>query len=397
MSVLTKRSTSLPDLFIIISLMLWAVLILNEKGNHLGLYILLPVCFLFVAFKHNILIHNKYIVLLLLFFLWSTFTAFFAVDQAEAWLQIRRMISVFLMSCVFVYIGRKYPFQGYVIFLIFWACLLLYAYNNILTTIDYRGGERLQDERANANMFAYFTTYGTYALFMLDYLNIFRMWKKIARVLFFLTIPLSFFVALQTASRQILIIQVPLITTLLIIRYMTGKTGVFRFAFIVACVIVLYFIYGDRFMEHSFLLERSSNPVEEDERTFLLFDAFRVGFEHIITGVGPGCYKLVNPTGNFAHCAYAEAFACSGLPALLLYVSIICLFIKRQWQRYRKYKNRLFLIFFIFGLTFVLQNIFYAFYLLPWLMAFFIMVASQAEVFYQHCRTQINSPNTMTV
>lgn len=389
MSVPNKRKPPLPDLFIILSLMLWSVFVLDEKGNQFGLYILLPTSFLVVAFKQNILAHNKYIVLLLLLFLWSTFTAFFAVDQAEAWMQIRRMIPVFLMSYVFVHLGRRYTLQGYLIFLLFWVCLLLYAYNHILTAIDYTEGQRLQDEKTNANVFAYFTTFGTFIIFILSYLPISRMWGKIARTAFFLTIPISFYVALQTASRQILVIQIPLITTLLAIRYRRGKTGILRFALIVVAIMVLYFVYGDILLENSFLLERSSNSIEEDERTFLLFDAFRVGFRHILTGVGPGCYKLVNPTKHFAHCAYAEAFACSGLPALLLYISIIGLFIKRQWQRYLKNKNQMYLIFFIYGLTFAIQNIFYAFYLQPWLMAFFILVASHAEEFHKHTSSLI--------
>lgn len=99
-------------------------------------------------------------------------------------------------------------------------------------------------------------------------------------------------------------------------------------------------------------------------------------------GVGPGCYMYVNPTGNFAHCAFAECFADSGIIELIIYVVILLRFIKRQYKRWRRYRNRRYAVFLVYGLTFVLQNIFYAFYLLPWLMAFFIMVASEAERFH---------------
>ena len=147
--------------------------------------------------------------------------------------------------------------------------------------------------------------------------------------------------------------------------------------------VLLFYPYGERMYEHSTLSKRNELSVVEDERTFLIKDAFRVGFENILLGVGPGCYKLVNPTHHYAHCAYAELIACSGLPALVIYILIITTFIRIQIKRYRISKNRAFLSFAIFGLIFSFQNFFYAFYLPPWLMSFFFLISSHSDYIYK--------------
>lgn len=224
---LMMKGSSLSSKFVVLALLAWAISLVSEAGNNVGLYVALPLCFLAIFFRYNVLRHDAYVRLLLFFYLWGAVTAFFAVREPVAWLQVRRFIPTFMLCYVFAVIGKKWPLQGYIIYIVLWLCLLMYAYNNVLPTLDYTSDDRLQDERTNANMYAYYTVFATYALFMLDYFvqTSQKRLRSVIRGAFFLMIPLSFIIALFTASRQILIIQTPLISALLILRYVNNKGG----------------------------------------------------------------------------------------------------------------------------------------------------------------------------
>lgn len=323
---------------------------------------------------------NRFLKLLFVLYFWFLISSFFSVDVNESFLQVKRTVATFLLCTVFASIGEKRPVVGYVIYLLFFIALLYYAYFNILSIIDV-SEERMQDDNVNANMFAYYTSFTTFALFILSYCSTNK--KRLFNVLFLGMIPLSFIVALLTGSRQTLLVQIPLIASLLGVKYVRNGKGVLVFSLIILVAILLFFSFGEGMYEHSILAHRNELSVGDDERTFLIKDAFRVGFNNIVLGVGPGCYKLVNPTHHYAHCAYAELIACSGLPALAIYVSMLIIFIKTQIKRYYASKNRLFLSFALFGVIFSFQNLFYAFYLLPWLMSFFVLVSSHSNSIFK--------------
>lgn len=374
-----KYTLSEKIIYFLISL--WAILSLYSWANNICLYVFLPLSFVLVLSQNRDLYEtNRFLKLLFVLYFWFLISSFFSVDVNESFLQVKRTVATFLLCTVFASIGEKRPVVGYVIYLLFFIALLYYAYFNILSIIDV-SEERMQDDNVNANMFAYYTSFTTFALFILSYCSTNK--KRLFNVLFLGMIPLSFIVALLTGSRQTLLVQIPLIASLLGVKYVRNGKGVLVFSLIILVAILLFFSFGEGMYEHSTLAHRNELSVGDDERTFLIKDAFRVGFNNIVLGVGPGCYKLVNPTHHYAHCAYAELIACSGLPALAIYVSMLIIFIKTQIKRYYASKNRLFLSFALFGVIFSFQNLFYAFYLLPWLMSFFVLVSSHSNSIFK--------------
>lgn len=374
-----KYTLSEKIIYFLISL--WAILSLYSWANNICLYVFLPLSFVLVLSQNrDIYETNRFLKLLFVLYFWFLISSFFSVDVNESFLQVKRTVATFLLCTVFASIGEKRPVVGYVIYLLFFIALLYYAYFNILSIIDV-SEERMQDDNVNANMFAYYTSFTTFALFILSYCSTNK--KRLFNVLFLGMIPLSFIVALLTGSRQTLLVQIPLIASLLGVKYVRNGKGVLVFSLIILVAILLFFSFGEGMYEHSTLAHRNELSVGDDERTFLIKDAFRVGFNNIVLGVGPGCYKLVNPTHHYAHCAYAELIACFGLPALAIYVSMLIIFIKTQIKRYYASKNRLFLSFALFGVIFSFQNLFYAFYLLPWLMSFFVLVSSHSNSIFK--------------
>lgn len=374
-----KYTLSEKIIYFLISL--WAILSLYSWANNICLYVFLPLSFVLVLSQNrDIYETNRFLKLLFVLYFWFLISSFFSVDVNESFLQVKRTVATFLLCTVFASIGKKRPVVGYVIYLLFFIALLYYAYFNILSIIDV-SEERMQDDNVNANMFAYYTSFTTFALFILSYCSTNK--KRLFNVLFLGMIPLSFIVALLTGSRQTLLVQIPLIASLLGVKYVRNGKGVLVLSLIILVAILLFFSFGEGMYEHSTLAHRNELSVGDDERTFLIKDAFRVGFNNIVLGVGPGCYKLVNPTHHYAHCAYAELIACSGLPALVIYVSMLIIFIKTQIKRYYASKNRLFLSFALFGVIFSFQNLFYAFYLLPWLMSFFVLVSSHSNSIFK--------------
>lgn len=332
-----KYTLSEKIIYFLISL--WAILSLYSWANNICLYVFLPLSFVLVLSQNrDIYETNRFLKLLFVLYFWFLISSFFSVDVNESFLQVKRTVATFLLCTVFASIGEKRPVVGYVIYLLFFIALLYYAYFNILSIIDV-SEERMQDDNVNANMFAYYTSFTTFALFILSYCSTNK--KRLFNVLFLGMIPLSFIVALLTGSRQTLLVQIPLIASLLGVKYVRNGKGVLVFSLIILVAILLFFSFGEGMYEHSTLAHRNELSVGDDERTFLIKDAFRVGFNNIVLGVGPGCYKLVNPTHHYAHCAYAELIACSGLPALAIYVSMLIIFIKTQIKRYYASKKQI--------------------------------------------------------
>ena len=57
-------------------------------------------------------------------------------------------------------------------------------------------------------------------------------------------------------------------------------------------------------------------------------------------------------------------------------------FIKQQWIRFRSTLDRKFIVFLVFGVIFAFDQLFYVFYIDLWLIAFFILVATHSDAYY---------------
>lgn len=205
-------------------------------------------------------------------------------------------------------------------------------------------------------------------------------------------IPLSFVIAILTASRQVLLVQIPIIAILLYIKYIKSASIKTKFGFIVAvCLIALVSMNTiiDTY-DNSFLKQRSENGIQDDGRLKVLNEAIDVGCENVFIGVGPGNFILHSSQHIFSHCSYTEAFANTGIMGLILYLYLIGKFLKNQWQYYRATKEIVYLAFLSFGIIYVFYNFFYVFYSDLWLMSFFLFVAHHSNtIWINHLSTDI--------
>lgn len=371
---------------IIILLLFSAFVSINDPQlNRVALYIAIPFAFCLSIVQYgNPLVNNKYIKLLLLLYCWVGFTYFGAFNQPAAMAQMKEILGVILLSTVLANVAknpRAIPWL-YIVYIVLYIGAIKYAQTNLLNIIG--EDERASDDILNANTLAYYTFYLTCAIYALGECIKRTLPRKIMRYLFFSVIFISVWIALITASRQVLIIQVPLFTLFLIIRYGTGKKRHY-FYFVVAAILVwmLSTNYIETIFEGSLLQERYEYNLKDDDRTLVLKEAINVGNSHPIVGVGPGNFVYHSKRHIFSHCTYTELYANCGFMAALIYIIIILNFIITQFKRYKRSKDLMFCFFLIFGLFFALDNFFYVFYSELWLMSFFILIASHSETYYR--------------
>ncbi len=379
------------DIIIVICLFFSAYASLaSDALNSIALYVVLPLAFLLSFWKNSDVeinkFVNKYERILLVLIGWIFLSSLWAEYNDAASRESHRCLGSILLSVVFASnaTNKKMIPWLYLTYLVLYIGAWNYAQNNIL--IDVTGAYandkgRMNDAKLNANTMAYYTFYVSLIVFILGEILESVFWKKISRIAFFLLIPLSFLVALVTASRQVLVIQIPLLSFLLYNRYWHRASLVYRVITVIALIISFWTLSGfvESVYEKSYLAVRNEKNVNDDSRFFLLKEAFVVGIEHFPLGVGAGNFKMYSRHRNFSHNSYLELFANQGVFGASLFIWLIGFFLKKQWQNYKITKDNNYLLFTVFGLFFVVDNFFYVFYLDMWLISFFILVATHSE------------------
>ena len=358
-----------------------------EGMQRTALWISLPsaAALAFVAVPHHRA--NVYMKLQIALYLWIAFTALFAINIPIAVNQVRRLVVCFLSIYAFNQLAKDYKLTKwlYIVYLVFYVGMIYYASTHILGA-DYDYSEdRLDDDKLNANMIAYFTFFSTYIVYILAELAN-RKWEKaLYKWLFILSPVWSFVAAILTVSRQIMVIQVPLIIILFYIRYLKDKKATNQVGFILIALFVGLLLIREASViyENSYLSQRNEESYTEDTRIHLIRDAIEVGITHPIVGVGPGGFGKYMYGRSFSHCNYVELFANSGLLAMILCIVMYWKFVKSQWKRYKRTRDKTFLAFLTFGAMYVLDNVFYVYYTNTWLMAFFFLVAMHADNYYK--------------
>lgn len=357
--------------------------------NTIGLNIAIPLAFLLTFQKFQFNNMNKSFILLLWMYVWNAVTYFWAVDSNAASTELHSDLGAILICYILAMNAKNeklipYLYMAYVIlYLSAWN----YARTHILVNMGELGAqnERLNDEGLNANTMAYFTFYVSFALYIMGEIIEEHGIKQMLKYLFLLMIPISFIVAILTASRQVLIIQVPLMSVLLYLRYIKFATKKRKIIFLIIAATLLCYAYSDvvEIYNNSYLSSRSQDSVKDDVRKFVMEDALRVGFSNFFTGVGAGCYYTVSKYGLFAHSTYFELFANTGILGVSLYVGSLWCFLKTQFKRFHQTKDYRFFVFLFFGVMFVFDNFFFVFHFSVWLMGFFMLVASQSDSIYK--------------
>lgn len=369
-----------------------AVGLLDVSINKVALYIVLPFIFCISFMSQKSLLTNKYMNILLLLFVWILLSVLWATSLPHAIIQVNQILGSFILCYIFSVHGKKEKVLVwlYVSFLILLLGDWHYAYHNMLSVIDL-GVDRLDDQKLNANTFAYHTFYATFSSFILGELNI--SWRRIMRIIFLLMIPLSFFTAIFTASRQVLIIQIPLILILVYCRYFKSQSVKTKFITLLIVIIsfIVYFPKAMTIYSDSKLKERNEINLREDGRTLLLKDAIMIGNQHFPLGVGANNFVVYSYNKGFSHNSYLELYVNEGIVGVALYVYLMLLFLRTQWRRFKRSKDLMYFYFFVAGFFFAVDGLFYVFYPHLWSIGFFILVATHSDAYYKY--KQINSCN----
>lgn len=378
------------EILCIILLYFAASVSLIDSLNPLALYGAIPLSFFLSFSVGNSLKTNNYLKRLLVLILWVAVTYFSAVYVEEANTQMKNLLGVFVLSMTIANLSsdkRCVPWL-YGVFIILLIQAFVYANSHIMIEGFDTATDRLNDEKLNANTVAYYTFFVTFAIYELgnSFLIKNRVIANIFRLLFLAMYGVSFTVAILTGSRQVLIIQIPLLALLTFIRYIEGTSLKRKLLFVliaaVACVASIDPI--TKSYDNSYLKVRSETKAKDDVRALLLQDAIKVGCQHPIMGVGPGNYVRYSFNRHFSHCTYTELFANTGVIGTLIYVSLLLMFITSQWKRFWKYRDKTYLVFLVCGLIYLFDNFFYVFYVDLWLIGFFILLASHSETYFNY-------------
>lgn len=360
----------------------------SDSLNKISLYVILPFTFL-LCFINNggSFKTNRYIHLLWILFVWVAFTALYATYTDSALRELKQILGVVLISYIFGVASKEkevIPWL-YIVYIVLYLSMWIYARNYILDEITF-GEDRLDDDKLNANMMAYYTFYITFVFFILGEVLKKKWLHRLFRVFFLLTIPLSFLVAIYTASRQVFVIQIPLIAVLMYSRYFSNKKDIYKIIFIIGVIALSIYAIpkAQSIYENSLLRYRNDETTINNVRTQLMIDALNVGFHHFFTGVGAGNYSSYSFDGHFSHNTYLELFANTGILGMILFIILMVRYIKTQYRRYKTSNDKMYFYFFWFGVMFALDCMFYVFYPKIWLMGFFLLVVSHSERYFNN-------------
>lgn len=357
--------------------------------NSIGLYVAIPLASLLTFQKFQFNNVNKSVKLLIWMYVWNAITYIWAVDSNAASTELHSDFGAVLVCYIFAMNAKKEKLIPwlYMAYVILYMSAWNYARTHILVDMGELGAqnERLNDEILNANTMAYYTFYVSFAFYIMGEIIKEHRMKQLMKYLFIAMIPISFVVAILTASRQVLVIQVPLMSVFLYLRYVQYATNTRKFLFLFIAVATLFCVYNDvmEIYSNSYLSTRSQDSAKDDIRRFLMEDALHVGFSNFFTGVGAGCYCTVSKYGLFSHSTYFELFANTGILGVSLFMSSLWCFLKTQLKRFRQTKDNRFLVFLFFGVMFVFDNFFFVFHFSVWLMGIFTLVASQSDSIYK--------------
>lgn len=382
----SRSSISLIDIVIVLGLWFCALVnILSPSLNRVALYAVIPGLFLLSLLRNGGFRTNSYLTLEGFLCLFCVCSLFWAKYQDATEKELHQVVGVFLLSFVFAVNAKKpglVPFL-YITYLFLMANCLIYAETHILTDrMSSLYGERLNDDVLDANTFSYYSVFCTFITFLFSrYKNIFG---KGMLMLFIIMIPFTFYISLRTASRQILLLQVPFIVFLVFMRFFYKKhtPQLIITILLVLLLALLLSNYVFNTFTNSYLYERTQIDIEEDSRIELMKDAYKVGLEHFPLGVGSGNYIRYSYNSHFSHNTFTELWANLGIVGLILFCWMIFMFCSTQWKRYKESKDLTYISFLAFGIIFICQNMFYSFYTGLWLMGFFILVATHSETYH---------------
>lgn len=375
-------SKSKPQTFLLLMFAFTVLCSMIDFANAMILSIVIPGLALISYFRYPSMLRQQCLRYYAMLVVWMIITTITAYSREASMVMITRSIAGLPSAFITVYLARNPQNRKWLYYI-----LIAYLLEMLIYLVITEGGqvamtndERRSSNLVNANTLGYFSFYATFAAFLIS--QYYRNSNKASLYAMLAAAAISLYIALITASRQVLLVNFPFIITLLYLKFKDSlKSNVntrLMLIFLAFIIIPLFF----HFYEGSFLQERSRYDISEDNRMELMLSAINVGLQNPITGVGPGNFILFNPWDAFSHCTYTEQFACSGFPGLIIYIAIVFSFASAQYHRFKQTLDKMFLYFGAFSIFFIFDNFFYVFTDSISLMEFFFLFVAHSEFYY---------------
>ena len=356
--------------------------------NIVALYIVVPLLFILCLRKDSSLLKNKYMIIYSVIMFISLLSCYIAVDISLALSSWKTMMGGWMVCFVLFSLIQIYPKSknGIMItYVLLLATTIYYLWNTgELANTDITSS-RLAESAVNANDIAYLLFFVSTSITIMFYEQGEKRKYKILLV-YSAIIVLAIWCSLITASRQILLVVIPMILVGLLYNTTKFEFNSSSVIFTVIGAIIVYLAYRQivaPMIESSYLGNRLEEDAKEDIRMLLMVEGFAVGKDHWFLGVGTGNFIRYSNFNAFSHCSYSEIFANSGIFALISYIYLLLYFVKRQYKFYIETQDSIFKFTFIFGLVWALYNFLYVFYTGPWLIGYFFLIAGYSERKYK--------------
>lgn len=371
----------------IFTLYLWAFSTFIPSINQVVLWGLIPISFLLCLRHYYNILANKYMILLLIIYLIYTAMLPMATHHEAAISSISRVWGTYIVCFISICLGQKrvtfnLSCGAWILMLL---VLLWYAQTHITETLDIVH-KRLQDGNLNANTFAYILLIVSYIVFYKgdNLQGRYQKWWKIGLIVL---LPLSWYISLLAASRQVIVLIIPFIVLLLLRRYFRFTLrNIFITVVITAASIGAYLHWGAKLYEGSFLSQRMEIKVTEDARAQLVRESFEIISEHPLTGIGPDQFRFNSQEGVGAHNTFLELMDDSGVVNGFLYFILLWTFIRSNFIRWRRLHSDFFFAVTAYGVAFFIQNFFYIFFGAPQLIGFFFLIAAYSDNVWKSLR-----------
>lgn len=371
--------------FLPLVLFLFAALVWRTSYYVLSLYVAIPLLVIICFYNYKtVILKSKYFSLYLFIILWMLCSSLLNPNTMESLRLMIPVVGTFFVS-MSVYAITRLNRNASAVFLIY---VLLFAVLMIMnvrssgftTDFDYSNElERRGNSFLNANEFAYYSLFAVIGWRIYFLIKNVSLNSFILLGLYLLSALVSFFVALMIASRQVLILQIPILLFFFYLDFVKGNRHKF-FALILTIIIIVATPFIIHQYDNSYLATRYEVGFQEDTRSVLMIKAIEETMDNPVFGIGLGA------NAHFSHSTYTHLMSRSGIPALIAFVVIIGKCIFEQWRRYFRFKRSRFLLYWGCLIIIAIGNFTYSYLSDPFLMPIMFAIIGCSETDYQRIK-----------
>lgn len=367
--------------------LLFLIAIVTWRGAYyrLSLHIAVPFLIIFAFFRWwKTIFSSRYWWPYLLLIVWMLISALYNDNWSSSFQRMIPVIASFLLSFS-VYATALKGNNAKVLYLSYCLFFFVLMYLSITITgfiqnFDYDNEhERESNTVMDANSYAYYSFFLIMSVrMMLEHFNK-SIPKALLFIIYIILLVITVYVALLTAARQVMYLNIPLIILLIFHDFVRNGKKRSRLLFFVMIIIVLTFglpIFLN-YYNNSFLAERAEVSFAEDGRSKLMKNAMIIAIDNPLLGVGLGA-----PI-SFSHNTYTHLASRCGLPTLLLFIIILLRMVFTQFKRWRKTRDGTYFLFMVCGLFYIGGNLLYSYIDGPFMMAFLFILIGDSERYFK--------------